>query len=192
MLRSLKPAQYSEANSGHAGLGSEAYCHFTSPIRRYPDLVVHRALLATLGEGEDPPRAGEVRDAALHCSEIERESMKIERQADDICAAFLLERELRESGDREKGFAGEVSGVIRSGVFVGFGGELGDVYEGFLPARRLRGEDFLALNETETALVGKASGRTVRMGDPVSVRVTGIEAARGRVDLEPAPAPADD
>jgi ribonuclease R len=192
VLRSLKPAQYSEANSGHAGLGSEAYCHFTSPIRRYPDLVVHRALLATLGEGEDAPRAGEVRDAALHCSEIERESMKIERQADDICAAFLLERELRESGDREKGFEGEVSGVIRSGVFVGFGGELGDVYEGFLPARRLRGEDFLALNEVETALVGKASGRRVRMGDPVSVRVTGIEAARGRVDLEPAPAKADD
>ena len=192
VLRSLKPAHYSETNSGHAGLGSEAYCHFTSPIRRYPDLVVHRALLATLGEGEDAPRAGEVRDAALHCSEIERESMKIECQADDVCAAFLLERELRaELGDPGKSFGGEVSGVIRSGVFVAFGGELGDVYEGFLPARRLRGEDFLALNETETALVGKASGRRVRMGDPVSVRVTGIEAARGRVDLEPAPAKAD-
>jgi ribonuclease R len=188
VLRSLKPAQYSEVNTGHAGLGSEAYCHFTSPIRRYPDLVVHRALLASLGEGEanDHPRAHEVREAALHCSEIERESMKIERDADDVCAAFLLERELSQDGDREKSFAGEVSGVIRSGVFVAFGGELGDVYEGFLPARRLRGEDFLALNETETALVGKASGRRVRMGDPVSVRVTGIEAPRGRVDLEPA------
>ena len=191
VLRSLKPAQYSEVNTGHAGLGSDAYCHFTSPIRRYPDLVVHRALLAALGEGDDAPRAGDVREAALHCSEIERESMKIERQADDICAAFLLERELSDSGDRDKGFAGEVSGVIRSGVFVSFGGELGDVYEGFLPARRLRGEDFLALNETETALVGKSSGRRVRMGDPVTVRVTGIEAARGRVDLEPAPAKAD-
>ena len=191
VLRSLKPASYNEVNTGHAGLGSEAYCHFTSPIRRYPDLVVHRALLAVLGEGEDTPGAGDVREAAAHCSELERESMKIERQADDICAAYLLERELRESGDREKSFAGEVSGVIRSGVFVAFGGELGDVYEGFLPARRLRGEDFLALNETETALVGKTSGRRVRMGDPVSVRVTGVEAARGRVDLEPAPARAE-
>jgi ribonuclease R len=191
VLRSLKPASYSEVNSGHAGLGSEAYCHFTSPIRRYPDLVVHRALLAALGEGEDAPRSGAARDTALHCSEIERESMKIERQADDICAAYLLERELREGGDPERAFEGEVSGVIRSGVFVGFGGELGDVYEGFLPARRLRGEDVLALNETETALVGRASGRRVRMGDPVSVRATGVEAARGRVDLEPAPAAVD-
>ncbi len=186
MLRSLKPAVYSERNSGHAGLGSEAYCHFTSPIRRYPDLVVHRALLAALGEGEESPTLGEARDAAAHCSEREREAMKVERNADDICAAYLLERELG-GGDREKGFAGEVSGAIRSGVFVAFGGELADVYEGFLPARRLRDEDFLELNETETALVGKTSGRRVGIGDPVAVRVTGVEAARGRVDLEPAP-----
>jgi ribonuclease R len=133
VLRSLKPAQYSERNGGHAGLGSPAYCHFTSPIRRYPDLVVHRALLATLGEGEEAPRAGEVGEIAADCSERERESMKIERTADDICAAYLLERELAAEG-REKAFKGEVSGVIRSGVFVSFGGKLGDVYEGFLPA----------------------------------------------------------
>jgi ribonuclease R len=191
VLRSLKPAQYSERNGGHAGLGSAAYCHFTSPIRRYPDLIVHRALLAVLGEGEEAPRAGEVRDVASHCSERERESMKIERDADDICAAFLLERELA-AGDREKSLAGEVSGVIQSGAFVAFGGALGDVYEGFLPARRLRGDgEFLELNESETALVGKESGRRVRMGDPVMVRVTRIEAARGRVDLEPAPTAAE-
>ena len=121
MLRSLKQAQYSERNSGHAGLGSAAYCHFTSPIRRYPDLLVHRALLATLAEGEEAPRASEARDVAGHCSDTERESMRIERGADDICAAFLLNRELLEAGP-EAGFDGEVSGVIRSGAFVSFGG----------------------------------------------------------------------
>jgi ribonuclease R len=185
VLRSLKQAQYSERNSGHAGLGSAAYCHFTSPIRRYPDLVVHRALLAALGEGEEAPRVAEARDVARHCSEREREAMRVEREADDVCAAFLLRRELAE-GDPERRFAGEVSGLVGSGAFVAFGGELGDVYEGFLPARRMRAEDYLELNESQTALVGRESGRRVRLGDPVSVQVTGIEAPRGRVDLEPA------
>jgi exoribonuclease R len=110
--------------------------------------------------------------------------MRTERAADDICAAFLLERELS-VGDRDKSFSGEVSGLVRSGAFVAFEGDLGDVYEGFLPARRIRGaDDFLELNETETALVGRDSGRRVRLGDPVSVRVTGVEAPRGRVDLD--------
>jgi ribonuclease R len=184
VLRSLEPARYSERNSGHAGLGSAAYCHFTSPIRRYPDLVVHRALLAALAEGEPAPSPAEAREVAWHCSERERESMRIERRADDVCAAFLLERELRERGT-ETAFGGEVSGLIRAGAFVGFGGELGDVYEGFLPARRLGGTERFELNEAETALVGQDSRRKLRLGDPISVQVSGVEAARGRADLEP-------
>jgi ribonuclease R len=198
VLRSLKQAGYSERNSGHAGLGSAAYCHFTSPIRRYPDLITHRALLAVLGEGEPAPSAVEAHEAAWHCSERERESMRIERRADDICAAFLLERELRERGVKTKAafapnsvvnaalvFEGEVSGLIRAGAFVGFGGELGDVYEGFLPASRLGGAERFELNQTETALVGQDSKRKLRLGDPISVQVSGVEAARGRADLEP-------
>jgi ribonuclease R len=182
VLRSLMQAQYSDRNSGHAGLGSPAYCHFTSPIRRYPDLLVHRALLATLGEGEEVPRAADAREVAWHSSECERESARVERDADDVCAAFLLERELAQRG-AETVFEGEVSGAIRAGAFVAFGGELGDVHEGFVPARTM-GEERFELNETETALAGRESGTTIRLGDPISVRVTGVEAPRGRVDLE--------
>ena len=183
VLRSLKQAYYSERNSGHAGLGSEAYTHFTSPIRRYPDLLVHRALLAALGEGEEAPKLGEARDVAAECTARERESAQIERDADDVCAAYLLERELGERG-LDACFEGEVSGVIRAGAFVGFGGRLGDVYEGMLPARRLPGERY-ELDRAEVALVGRGAGaRTLRLGDPVAVRVTGVNADHGRVDLE--------
>jgi len=184
VLRSLKQAYYSERNLGHAGLGSSAYCHFTSPIRRYPDLVCHRALLALLGEGEEAPTLAQARDAAADCSARERESAQIERHADDVCAAYLLERELGERG-LDTVFEGEVSGVIRSAAFVAFRGELGDVYEGMLPARRLPGEYF-KLDEAEVALVGRESGARVRLGDPISVRVAGVDAARGRAELEPA------
>lgn len=183
VLRSLKQAAYSETNSGHAGLGSDAYTHFTSPIRRYPDLLVHRALLAALGEGEEAPTLPDAREVAAHSSAQERESAKIERDADDICAAYLLERELGERGlDAE--FEGEVSGVIRAGAFVAFAGELGDVYEGMLPARTLPGGRY-ELDRAEVSLVGSGDGATaLRLGGPVRVRVTGVDGERGRVDLE--------
>ncbi len=184
ILRSLKPARYSEKNLGHAGLGSTAYAHFTSPIRRYPDLVVHRGLLAELGAGEERPVPGAVAESAVRCSDRERASTRLERDADDVCAAFLLEAELFEGGFKAE-FAGEVSGVIRAGAFVNFGGKLGDVYEGFVPARKIRGEYF-DLNQEETALVGSKTGRAVRFGDPMTVTVERIDKPRGRVDLEPA------
>ncbi len=184
VLRSLKQAHYTDRNLGHAGLGSPAYVHFTSPIRRYPDLIAHRSLLASIGAGEEAPPARGLAEVGAHCSEHERDATRIERDADSVCACFLLERELFERGPGTR-FDGEVSGVVGAGAFVRFGGALGDVYEGFLPARRIGGRERYELDETETMLVGARGGGRVRLGDPAKVTVDRIEAPRGRVDLLP-------
>lgn len=181
VLRAMKPARYSEENVGHAGLGSLAYAHFTSPIRRYPDLIAHRALLSAVDGSEERPDRAEVAGAAVRCSDLERDSMRIERDGDDVCAAFLLERERFERG-HDQVFEGEVSGVIGAGAFIRFRGELSDVYEGFYPARRMAGER-IEINDVETALIGLRTGTRVGIGDAIEVRVDSIEAARGRVDL---------
>jgi ribonuclease R len=181
VLRSLKQAYYSPRNLGHAGLASPRYCHFTSPIRRYPDLVVHRALLASLGADDAAPRAEELDEAGLESSAAERHAMQIERSAADFCLCFLLERELFEAG-WEAEFDGEVVGLISSGAFVAFGSE---GYEGFLPVRRMRG-DWWELNEEGTMLLGERRGGVLRLGDQVRVKVERVEAPRGRVDLSPA------
>jgi ribonuclease R len=184
VLRSLKQAYYSHRNIGHAGLGSAAYAHFTSPIRRYPDLIAHRGLLATVGAGEEEPERAHVSEAGGQSSGLERQAVGIERRADRVCAAFLLERELFESG-WDSAFEGEVVGLVGGGAFTRFAGRIADVYEGFLPVRTLS-RDYFDLDETETSLIGRRTGSRVRIGDPVTVRVTSVEAPRGRVDLEPA------
>ena len=184
VLRSLQQAHYSERNLGHAGLGSSAYVHFTSPIRRFPDLVAHRALLSAIGAAEEAPRADRLPDAAVQSSERERDAARLERDADQVCAGFLLQRELFERGPRAR-FEGEVSGVVGAGAFVRFGGALADVYEGFLPARRIGGRERHEIDRTETMLIGSRGGKAIRMGDPITVKVDSVEAPRGRVDLLP-------
>jgi ribonuclease R len=154
VLRSLKQAYYSPKNIGHAGLHSSAYCHFTSPIRRYPDIVCHRALLSAVGGGEPAPRAGEMVELGVWTSEREREAMIIERDSDDVARCFALERLLYEQG-HDQVFTGEITGLISAGAFIAFGldadarmsaredgageGQLDAAsFEGMLPVRLLR------------------------------------------------------
>jgi ribonuclease R len=189
VLRSLKQAYYTPRNIGHAGLRSSSYCHFTSPIRRYPDLVCHRALLSTVA-GERPPRAGGLVELGACSSEREREAMAIERDADDVARCFALEAVLYADGWEQR-FEGEVVGLISGGAFVAFGEGTEAVYEGMLPVRHMRrlsadrgapGE-WWQLNELGTILRGERSGASVRLGDPIEVQVARVDALRGRVDL---------
>jgi ribonuclease R len=179
VLRSLKQARYHPENLGHSGLASRAYCHFTSPIRRYPDLVVHRALLRELGLSDDAGPA-ELEALAEHTSAREREAAQVEYLADELCLAWLLDETLYERGWDEP-FEGEIVGLIGSGMFVRFA----EVFEGFLPARRLPG-DYFELNELGTALVGRRGGGTHRLGDGINVYVEKIEKTDGKVELSPA------
>jgi ribonuclease R len=214
VLRSLKQACYSPKNVGHAGLHSACYCHFTSPIRRYPDLVCHRALLASIGAGERATGLAKLVDLGEWTSERERDAARLEHKGDDIAACFFLEQVLLDGG-YEQVFTGEVTGLIGAGAFVAFGGAPcvrarvrakkasgrsidiaqetlradshgRSIFEGMLPVRLLSvGEerDWWELNEQSTMLRGERSGSTLRLGDPIEVRVVRVDASAGRVDL---------
>jgi len=177
VLRAQSRAVYQIVNIGHFGLASQTYCHFTSPIRRYPDLLVHRGLLGRLGLGPAPTTAV-LADWAEHCSQTEREAAKIELKADDIVLAHLLRRRMREDGWQEKVFEGQVLSLTRRGMFVLFE----RLFQGYLSVRELP-RDTYELNELETVLEGRRAGRAYKVADILPVRVLAVDEARGRVDL---------
>lgn len=176
ILRAQSRAVYRTDNIGHFGLSLATYCHFTSPIRRYPDLLVHRGLLGRLGVAE-VPTTSTLPEWAEHCSVHEREAKRIELLADDIALAYLLERRIAELGPSTR-FEGQIMGFARSGAFVLFD----HLYQGFLPARELPG-DYYELDEKETAMVGRRTGAAYRLADLVDVKVTSIDVLSGKVDL---------
>jgi ribonuclease R len=168
---------YAAANLGHFGLNLRRYAHFTSPIRRYADLVVHRSLIRSLGLGagglgdEDAARLA---DIAQSISEAERRAMAAERETTDrLIAAYLADRVGAE-------FDARVSGVTRSGLFV----RLRDTgADGFVPAATI-GNDYWRHHEDSHALVGDRTGFSYRLGDEVRVRLVEAIPTAGALRFE--------
>ena len=184
VLRSLQRAVYRPDATSHSGLASAAYLHFTSPIRRYPDLVVHRALVYALGLGESAPDAVMLPEVSRESSERERKATDLERRADRMCLAYLLADEMRGDEQWDRPRDGEVTGIGQSGLFISFG----DAYDGFMPFRRMPDDHWVPEPDGVQA-TGNETGKRIRLGDSVQVRVHDIEPLRGRVTLEPADRP---
>jgi len=177
VLRSQAQAAYSPTNIGHFGLALRRYCHFTSPIRRYADLLVHRALISADGFGDDGLRADDgarFPTIAEHISATERRAATAERDAvDRYVAAFLAER----VGDL---FAGTVSGVTRFGLFVSLADSGGS---GLVPISSLP-SDFYDHDERRHCLVGRRWGRVYSLGETVSVRLVEATPVTGGLLLQ--------
>ena len=177
LLRAQKRAIYMPTNQGHYALGAQAYCHFTSPIRRYPDELVHRALKAllagTLGSKEQEQIAGQLPQLCATCSQMERAADGAARTSQRIKMAELYADHVGEA------FSGVVCGCERFGLFVMLDETCA---EGLLPARALGGE-WLEYDEDRMTLTGEESGRVWGMGTRVRVVVTETDIPRGRIDF---------
>ncbi len=176
-LRSMTQAYYNAENFGHFGLALKSYAHFTSPIRRYADLIVHRALITAHGWGDDglsPQEIEGLETTAQHISDTERRSMMAERDTTDrYLASYLSERVGAEMG-------GRISGIARFGAFVKLD-ETGA--DGLIPMRNIGSEYFHFDAETAT-LMGADSGMEIGLGQRVTVRLTEAVPVTGGIALE--------
>jgi len=171
-LRSMRQARYEVEVRGHFALAFRHYAHFTSPIRRYADLTVHRCVKTLLGLGGEPPDAAWLRAVAARLSWRERVAMEAEREMVGIKKCVFLAAHLGEE------HAGTVSGVARHGLYVTL-----DAFfvEGLVHTSRLPGR--FELDERAHALVARGSRRRLRLGDRLRVRVDASDPVRGRIDF---------
>ena len=174
MIRSLKRACYDDRPEGHYALAARDYCHFTSPIRRYPDLVVHRMLKLLIAgkESGSHPHARRMAELADHCSNQEFAATHAEREADDLLKAFYMSHHIGEE------YEGIVTGITSWGFYV----TLPNTVEGLVHIASLN--DYYQYDEKRSMLIGSRSGHVIRLGDNVRIKAVRADKLRREVDFE--------
>ncbi|RLJ62857.1 RNAse R [Sulfurisoma sediminicola] len=177
MLRSLRQAIYSPDNVGHFGLAYESYTHFTSPIRRYPDLLIHRSIKSALKgrryELRDGGAGGDWEQIGLHCSQTERRADEATRDVDAWLKCYYMQDRIGEE------FAGSISSVVPFGIFVA----LDDVFvEGLVHVSEL-GADYFHFDDKAHAMVGERSGRRFRLSDRVRIQLVRVDMEQNKIDF---------
>ncbi|MBU8880908.1 ribonuclease R [Bacillus sp. FJAT-29790] len=178
MLRSMQQAKYNPDSLGHFGLSTEFYTHFTSPIRRYPDLIVHRLIRTYLIEGKLDQATREkwnalLPDIAEHSSNMERRSVEAERETDELKKAEYMEDKIGEEYD------GIISSVTNFGMFV----ELPNTIEGLIHVSYMT-DDYYRYDERHLAMIGERTGNVFRIGDEITVRVVKVNKEERSIDFE--------
>lgn len=175
MLRSLQQAVYSPDNVGHFGLAYESYTHFTSPIRRYPDLLVHRAIKAALSGSKYEP--GSWDEIGAHCSSTERRADEATRDVENWLKCFYMQDRVGEI------FSGSVSSVVPFGIFVA----LDDVFiEGLVHVSEL-GRDYFNFDEAGHQMIGSRTGVRYRLADRIKVQLVRVDMNSNKIDFRLAP-----